>query len=258
MAAAFGAALPEGARGKRFLQHLGLDGHKRYLDASMMFRGGDLRRLFQPDAFEQLARRDAGAAAERGLRSGSNWLDGVQYFDLNNYLPDDILTKVDRMTMAHSVEARPPLLDHRLVEFAATVPARLRLRDGTTKYLFKQAMRGVLPDRIIDRPKQGFAVPLAKWLRQDLAVFARDILLSGRAAQRGIFNVKQVERLLQLNQQGRNLDLQLWTMLSFEMWCRRFLDQRVAAPARVHSPAVGNIATFAKASAPKAIAAGLS
>ncbi len=86
------------------------------------------------------------------------------------------------MTMAHSVEARPPLLDHRLVEFAATIPARFRLRDGTTKYLFKQAMRGILPDRIIDRPKQGFAVPLAKWLREDLAIFARDILLSDRAA----------------------------------------------------------------------------
>ena len=94
------------------------------------------------------------------------------------YLPLDILTKVDRMTMAHSIEARPPLLDHKLVEFAATVPARFRLRDGTTKYLFKQAMRGVLPDDIIDRPKQGFAVPLAQWFRRELAAFARDLLLS--------------------------------------------------------------------------------
>ena len=245
IAAAAGSLLPDGTRGKRFLQHLGLDGHTRYLDASKMFRADELRRLFRPDAFEHLARHDAGDAAERGLRPGHHWLDAVQYFDLTNYLPDDILTKVDRMTMAHSVEARPPLLDHRLVEFAATVPARFRLRDGTTKYLFKQAMRGILPDRIIDRPKQGFAVPLAKWLREDLAIFARDILLSDRAAQRGIFNLRQVERLLRLNAQGRNLDLQLWTMLSLEMWCRRFLDQRVAAPARAPSPAVGSIAVAA-------------
>ncbi len=245
IAAAAGSLLPDGTRGKRFLQHFGLDGHRRYLDASKMFRADELRRLFRPDAFEHLARHDAGAAAERGLRPGHHWLDAVQYFDLTNYLPDDILTKVDRMTMAHSVEARPPLLDHRLVEFAATVPAHFRLRDGTTKYLFKQAMRGILPDRIIDRPKQGFAVPLAKWLREDLAVFVRDILLSDRAAQRGIFNLRQVERLLRLNDQGRNLDLQLWTMLSLEMWCRRFLDQRVAAPARAHSPAVGSVAVAA-------------
>ena len=129
------------------------------------------------------------------------------------------------MTMAHSLEARPPLLDHRIVEFAATVPARFRLRGGTTKYLFKQALRGVLPDAIIDRPKHGFAVPLAHWLRGDLAAFARDVLLSASSRQRGIFDARHVERLLALHRRGRNLDLQLWTMLSFELWCRRFLDR---------------------------------
>ena len=108
-----------------------------------------------------------------------DWLAAAQYDDINRYLPLDILTKVDRMTMAHSIEARPPLLDHKLVEFAATIPARFRLQDGTTKYLFKKAMRGILPDSIIDRPKHGFAVPLARWFRGELAGFARDVLLSG-------------------------------------------------------------------------------
>ena len=102
------------------------------------------------------------------------------------YLPLDVLTKVDRMTMAHSIEARPPLLDHRLVEFAATIPPRLRYRDGTTKYLFKQALRGVLPDAIIDRRKQGFAVPLARWFRGPLLGFARDVLLSASSRERGV------------------------------------------------------------------------
>jgi len=128
------------------------------------------------------------------------------------------------MTMAHSLEARPPLLDHRLVEFAATIPARFRLRDGTTKYLFKRAMRGTLPDDIIDRPKHGFAVPLAHWFRNDLAEFARDLLLSDTCRQRGFFDTRYIDRLLQLNERGRDLDLQLWTILSFELWCRRFLD----------------------------------
>jgi asparagine synthase (glutamine-hydrolysing) len=153
-----------------------------------------------------------------------DWLSTIQYRDLNHYLPLDILTKVDRMTMAHSLEARPPLLDHRLVEFAATIPAKFRLRNGTTKYLFKQAMRGIVPNDIIDRPKHGFAVPLAQWLRRDLAGFTRDLLLSDTCRQRGIFDLQYVERLLRSNQRGRNLDLQIWTILSFELWCRRFLD----------------------------------
>src|SRR5581483_575221 len=108
-------------------------------------------------------------------------------------------TKVDRMTMAHSLEARPPLLDHKLVEFAATVPARFRLRNGTTKYLFKRAMRGLLPDSIIDRQKHGFAVPLARWFRGELADFARDLLLSPTARQRGILDPDYVSRMFRLN-----------------------------------------------------------
>ena len=126
--------------------------------------------------------------------------------------------------MAHSIEARPPLLDHRLVEFAATVPARFRLRGGTTKYLLKQAMRGILPDDIIDRPKHGFAVPLAAWFRGELAGFARDLLFSDSCRRRGVFNLAYIETLLRLHQGGRDVDLQLWTLLSFELWCRRFLD----------------------------------
>ena len=225
-AGAVGAWLPDGTRGKRFLQHLALDGARRYVDASAMFRANDLRRLLHRDAYRMVANHDAADAATRSMTDyGDDWLSAVQRWDLGAYLPQDILTKVDRMTMAHSIEARPPLIDHRIVEFAARVPARLRLRNGSTKHLFKQAMRGVLPDHIIDRPKHGFAVPLAHWLRTDLAAFARDILLSPTAQQRGLFNVPQVERLLQLNARGRNLDLQLWTILSLELWCRRFLDR---------------------------------
>jgi asparagine synthetase B (glutamine-hydrolysing) len=169
-------------------------------------------------------------------RPGSDWLSDIQYRDLNHYLPLDILTKVDRMTMAHSLEARPPLLDHRLVEFAATIPSRFRLRDGTTKYLFKQAMRGVLPDAIIDRQKHGFAVPLAHWFRGELAGFARDVLLSKTCRERGIFEPRYLARLLQLNDRGRNLDLQLWTILSFELWCRRFLDAAPTQTAQLPTP----------------------
>jgi asparagine synthase (glutamine-hydrolysing) len=225
VAGVVGSVMPEGMRGRRFLRHLALEGSRRYLDASAMFRPDDMRKLFQNGAFEQLSRHDPWSDSLASLRlNGDDWLSAVQYRDLHTYLPLDILTKVDRMTMAHSLEARPPLLDHRLVEFAATIPARFRLRDGTTKYLFKRAMRGILPDSIIDRPKHGFAVPLSRWFRGELAGFARDILLSDTCRQRGFLDTRYIEQLLRLNDQGRDLDLQLWTTLSFELWCRRFLD----------------------------------
>jgi len=246
LAGSVGAALPDGTTGKRFLQHLALDGARRYLDASMLFRAGELRRLLTADAYHEVSRHNFCAGAFACLDDGKDWLSSAQYFDLNAYLPQDVLTKVDRMTMAHSVEARPPLLDHRLVEFAATIPPRLRLRDGTTKYLFKKALRGRLPDHIIDRKKQGFAVPLAKWIREDLWTFAHDVLLSPSAARRGVFNLSYIEHLLQLHNRGRDLDLQLWTILSIELWCRRFMDHPqpsvMQAPSRaaVHAPLAAN------------------
>jgi asparagine synthase (glutamine-hydrolysing) len=230
IAGAIGDAMPEGMKGRRFLRHLALDGPRRYLDASTLFRFDEMEHLFQSDAFEHVAESDPWAERLPYLQTGRDWMSAAQYCDLHTYLPLDILTKVDRMTMAHSIEARPPLLDHRLVEFAARVPSHLRLRDGTTKYLLKRAMRGILPNHIIDRPKQGFAVPLARWFRGELLAFARDILLSDTCRQRGFFDVGYVERLLRLNQRGRDLDLHLWTILSFEMWCRRFLDAPIELP----------------------------
>jgi asparagine synthase (glutamine-hydrolysing) len=227
---AIGRAMPEGMKGRNFLRHFAFQGARRYLDASTLFGRSEQARLFRPDVFERIAEADPWAPALRHL-TADDWLSGLQYFDLHNYLPLDILTKVDRMSMAHSIESRPALLDHRVVEFAATIPVHMRLRDGTTKYLFKQAMRGILPDAIIDRRKQGFAVPLAGWFRGDWSGFVRDLLLSDTCRQRGIFNTAYLEKLLRLHDRGRSLDLQLWTLLSFEQWCRTFLDRTPTGPA---------------------------
>jgi asparagine synthase (glutamine-hydrolysing) len=222
-----GTVMPDGAPGRRMLRHVALDGSRRYLDASTLFRADELRKLLRRGAFEQVAAQDPWAESLAHLgRVRSDWIGALQYCDLNGYLPLDILTKVDRMTMAHSIEARPPLLDHRLVEFAATIPARYRLREKTTKYLLKQAMRGVIPDSVIDRPKHGFAVPLAKWFRGELSGFARETLLSPRSVQRGLFQPAYIDHLIRLNDRGRDIDLQLWTLLSFELWCRAVLDAR--------------------------------
>jgi asparagine synthase (glutamine-hydrolysing) len=160
--------------------------------------------------------------------AGGHWLSAARYLDIKSSLPLDILTKVDRMSMAHSLEAREPLLDHRLVEFAAAIPPAMLLRGGTTKWIFKEAMRGVLPDDIIDRRKQGFGIPLGRWFRGKLGGFVRDLLLTKRSRERGFFNPDAVADLVRSHEAGRPLDMQIWTLLSFELWCRAFIDARTA------------------------------
>ena len=235
--------MPGTMRGKNLLRHLSLAGPARYLDAATLFRAEEKRRLFRPAAFEMLSVEDPWrAAAEWLARPNGDWLSALQYLDLKSYLPLDILTKVDRMSMAHGLETRVPLLDHRLVEFAATIPAHLRLRDGVSKHILKRAMRGALPDAIIDRPKQGFAVPLGRWFRGRLDGFVRDLLLSDESRGRGILSGPYVEALIEQHGAGRPHDLKLWTLISFELWCRTFLDTRTprfeSAPAMPRLEAV--------------------
>lgn len=225
------ARMPDGFRGRNLLRHLALPYPERYLDASTLFRRGEQRRLFQREVWALVSEHDPWHDPSLVLsRTNGDWLSELQALDLKHYLPLDILTKVDRMSMAHSLESRVPLLDHKLVEFAATIPLRLRLNGNRTKVLFKRAMRGILPDAIIDRPKHGFAVPLGRWFRGQLSHVVRELLLSDRSVQRGIFDKAFIERLIRRHEQGRPLDLQLWTLISFELWCRAFLDTPTKQP----------------------------
>jgi asparagine synthase (glutamine-hydrolysing) len=218
--------MPEGMRGRNLLRHFSLPEVERYLDSLTLFRFEDKQHLFRNEAFERLSDYDPCLLeAELLKHADGHWLTRLQAFDLMRYLPLDILAKVDRMSMAHSIEARVPLLDHKVVEFAATIPPELRLRNGTTKYIFKRAMRGVLPDSILNRPKHGFGVPLGRWFRGQLGNFVRELLLSETSRQRGIFNTTYIEQLVQRHENGRALDVHLWTLISFELWCRTFLDR---------------------------------
>jgi asparagine synthase (glutamine-hydrolysing) len=218
------AIMPSGMRGKNLLRHYSLPGTLRYLDASTLFRHDEMQRLFDPEYAERLNLRDHSRQRAALLESGGgHWLSRLQALDMRSYLPLDILTKVDRMSMAHSIETRVPLLDHKLVEFAATIPPEMNLRGGTTKYVFKQAMRGLLPDKIIHRKKQGFALPLNFWFRGRLGPYVRDLLLGESSRRRGFFNIRYIESLIARHERGENLDLQLWTLISFELWAQTFL-----------------------------------
>lgn len=222
---AMGGHMPEGMKGRRFLRHIALDGPERYQDANSLFNAEDRGKLLSAAAAEKILTEDPWQERLDYLRfADTHWLSSIQYLDLKHYLPLDVLTKVDRMSMASSLEVRVPLLDHRLVEFAATIPADYQLKNGTTKHLLKRAMRGILPDSIIDRRKQGFAVPLGRWFRGELSEQLHDLLLSPSSRSRNLLNHAYVEKLLALHKAGRPLELQLWTLVSLELWCRRFLD----------------------------------
>ncbi len=157
-------------------------------------------------------------------------VEGAQRLDLLHYLPEDILAKVDRMSMACSLEARVPLLDHHVVEFVCALPPAWKQQGNRPKELLLAAAGGDLPETVWNRPKQGFAIPLAQWLRLPLRQLLSDTLLDRRAAQRGIWNREGMEALIGLHQSGSwDLSPQLWQFLMLELWHRRYLDG--AAPA---------------------------
>jgi asparagine synthase (glutamine-hydrolysing) len=150
--------------------------------------------------------------------------------DVNTYLPGDLLVKVDISTMANSLEARSPFLDHQLMEWAARLPAQLKVRGGTTKYLLKKALEDWLPHEVLYRPKQGFGVPLAHWLRTELRDMAWDVLTDRTAAARGFFRPEAVRTMLKEHGSGEDHTRRIWALMQFELWHRRFVDQTPSGP----------------------------
>jgi asparagine synthase (glutamine-hydrolysing) len=231
---------PQMFRAKTTFQALARDSVAGYLDAVSLVREPQRGKLFSArfhselqeyNAVEVLRRHAARAPADDSLSL-------VQYLDLKTYLVGDILTKVDRASMAHSLEVRVPLLDHKLVEWMSGLPPTWKLNRGTGKYIFKKAMGRYLPNGILDRRKMGFAVPLAAWFRGPLRQPLRDAVLGPRLMDSGLFNGEALRELVDQHQSGnRDHSAALWALLMFESFQQRMEqpDQNGANPALVGS-----------------------
>jgi asparagine synthase (glutamine-hydrolysing) len=226
---AVSANLPHGAKGKNYLYNASLDAIDRYIDSISHFN--KLRRpsLYTKDflanlngsfgtaegVFQQFA-----ASVETG-----NPIDNLLYLDSKTYLPSDILVKVDRMTMATSLEARTPLLDQTLIEFVVGMPTELKLKGLETKYIFKKAMEGIVPHEILYREKQGFGVPINEWINLQLKDRIRDTLSDSKTIQRGYFDNKYIETILDEHHRNRrDHSHSLWILLMLELWHREYVD----------------------------------
>jgi asparagine synthase (glutamine-hydrolysing) len=190
------------------------------------------RRLLSP----QFASSLAGWEAEQVLRDA--WLtssagasvERTLDVDIETYLPGDLLPKIDIATMAHSLEARSPFLDHKLMEFAASVPPELKLAGGNGKRLLKSALRDTLPAEVLDRPKMGFGVPLARWFRENLRDLPRERLLDPGATARGYLQPAEIERLICEHQdQTADHSVRLWVLLQLDSWHREVVDAPIVS-----------------------------
>ncbi|HTD88789.1 MAG TPA: asparagine synthase (glutamine-hydrolyzing), partial [Candidatus Binatia bacterium] len=239
-----GRSLPHGAWGRNYLHNVTLEPLDRYVEDISIFT-----RLNKPFLYTENFRSQLGAAeparsfVEIAAQSRTDGgLVPLLYLDSKTYLPGDILTKVDRMSMAASLEARVPLLDHTLVEFVCRrISARMKLKGLTTKYIFKQAVKDLVPSEILNRPKQGFGVPIDQWINQQLRARVRETLTEPRTIQRGYIEPRYVNVLLNEHERGRrDHATELWALFMLELWNRLFIDRPPAKSVRDPIPCLAS------------------
>jgi asparagine synthase (glutamine-hydrolysing) len=230
---AIGRRLPQGGhissvrnRARRLSMTMALDPAARYAGYQELLDAPLRRSLYSPAfaATTESSRWDAIAEAW-AQSSGVALVDKMLEVDVGTYLLGDLIPKIDVATMAYALEARSPFLDHELMQLAASIPASLKVRGSEKKWILREALRGWLPDDILDRPKQGFVVPLSSWLRTDLRSWAREILLDPGTLARGYFQPQAVAGLLDRHAAGADADdKRIWSLVMLELWHREFVD----------------------------------
>ena len=196
-----------------------------YFDNFSVFGRAAQREMLTPAARERMGAPDPYSEARRRVdeTDAVTLLDRLLYADVKTYL-HELLMKQDQMSMAASIESRVPFLDHRLVEYTARLPQRMKLRGLTTKYVLRRAMKGLLPEEILSRSKMGFPVPFGAWLRGPFRHVVDEYVLGERALARGLFDQTYLRRLVEGHMRGENHSERLWALVNFEMWQRRFID----------------------------------
>lgn len=212
---------------KRFVAAASLPKAERYLRWVSVFNSEAKADLYTENFKRQTRTHPAAGIIDPWFAraNGSGVVDAALLADIMTYLPNDLLVKVDIATMANSLEARSPFLDHHVIEFAASLPEKYKLRGLTTKYLLKKVLKQLLPAENLTRRKMGFGVPIGHWFRGKLQPFLRETILSESALKRGLFKPDAVKRLVELHTRGeRDYSPQLWTLLMLELWFQRFID----------------------------------
>jgi len=192
------------------------------------YSGNGLAKLYSDD-FARSIDRERALEPVRRLQEhvrGQNTLDAMLYIDTKTWLPDDLLIKADKMTMANSLELRVPLLDHKVLEFAAALPSSLKVRGFTTKYLAKKVLGNRVPRRILDRPKAGFPVPYESWLRKELRDWVYEVLFDRTTTNRGYFDARAVRELLARDEASGRCSKEIFSLVTLELWHRMFVKQK--------------------------------
>jgi asparagine synthase (glutamine-hydrolysing) len=208
----------------------------RYGDLMRFFGPADRERLYGPLLRPMLAAGSPQAHLERAWEAAGgvqDWVERTMALDLDTYLPDDLLTKLDRTSMAHALEVRSPLLDHHLVEFAAALPRKLKLDGGIDKLVLRKAAEPWLPAATVAREKQGLGMPLGRWLRNELRDLPEALLLDDVARGRGLFEPTAVEAVIAEHRAGTSHLQQLWAMIALELWYRTCVDVPLALPSEL-------------------------
>lgn len=213
-------------RAQRFMAASVEPSENRYARLMCYFDREQKAEIYARDMVEALAGIDSYDLITNayGETDATNQIDALLATDVATYLPGDLLVKMDIATMANSLEARSPFLDHQFMEFAASLPPSMKVRGLTGKYILKKVADGWLPPEVIHRPKMGFGVPIATWLRTDLRDMTRDLLTDSTASSRGYFDKSAVQNLIESHQSGVNRSKELWALLQLELWHRMFID----------------------------------
>jgi asparagine synthase (glutamine-hydrolysing) len=212
---------------RRFFEAAFLPAHVRYAKWVSIFDESLKKEIYSDDLLNSVSLANSEDMIKDFItdKNKEDIVDALLNTDMHTYLPDDLLIKVDIASMANSLEARSPFLDHKVMEFAARLPSEYKLKSGVKKYILKRAIKGLVPPENIYRPKMGFGLPIGKWFRQDLKNYTKETLLSRQSLGRGYFRPEIVKNMVNEHTECRkDYSFQLWALLMLELWHKRFID----------------------------------